>query len=201
MSVEQFDGKFYRAKIEYDDDPQNPREEWDHACTMVCFHRRYNLGDKHDFADPESFDEWREEHEDEIAAILPLYLYDHSGITMSTGRFSCPWDSGQVGYIYLTKEAFKECQLKKWTGCKKHVEIAERILKSEVEEYDQYISGQVYLFDIFELVEDQDGDQIEGEDAVDSCCGFFGLDHCIEEAKAALKHLEESRAKSLEYQI
>ena len=38
--------------------------------------------------------------------ILPLYLYDHGEITMSTGRFSCPWDSGQVGWIYCTKERF-----------------------------------------------------------------------------------------------
>ena len=34
--------------------------------------------------------------------ILPLYLYDHSGITMNTCGFSCPWDSGQVGWIYAS---------------------------------------------------------------------------------------------------
>jgi len=38
--------------------------------------------------------------------ILPLYLYDHSGITMSTSVFSCPWDSGQVGWIYASKQKF-----------------------------------------------------------------------------------------------
>ena len=36
--------------------------------------------------------------------MLPLYLYDHSGITMNTTGFSCPWDSGQVGWIYASKE-------------------------------------------------------------------------------------------------
>ena len=36
--------------------------------------------------------------------MLPLYLYDHSGITMNTTGFSCPWDSGQVGWIYAFKE-------------------------------------------------------------------------------------------------
>ncbi len=40
--------------------------------------------------------------------ILPLYLYDHSGITMSTGAFSCRWDSGQVGWIYAEKKKFIE---------------------------------------------------------------------------------------------
>ncbi len=47
-------------------------------------------------------------------AILPLYLYDHSGLAMSTGSFigrahHAEWDSGQVGYVYMTKEtAMKE---------------------------------------------------------------------------------------------
>ena len=40
--------------------------------------------------------------------LLPLYLYDHSGITMNTTGFSCSWDSGQVGFIYASKARFKE---------------------------------------------------------------------------------------------
>ena len=40
--------------------------------------------------------------------ILPLYLFDHSGISISTGSFHDPWDSGQVGFIYASKEKAKE---------------------------------------------------------------------------------------------
>ena len=40
--------------------------------------------------------------------MLPLYLYDHSGITMSISPFSCPWDSGQVGWIYCTPDAISK---------------------------------------------------------------------------------------------
>ena len=41
--------------------------------------------------------------------MLPLYLYDHSGLAMSTESFSgraphAEWDSGQVGWIYVSKE-------------------------------------------------------------------------------------------------
>jgi hypothetical protein len=36
--------------------------------------------------------------------VLPLYLYDHGNITMSTGSFHDTWDSGRVGFIYMTKE-------------------------------------------------------------------------------------------------
>jgi hypothetical protein len=39
------------AKIYVDDDPENPREHYDHLGKMVCFHRRYDLGDKHDYSD------------------------------------------------------------------------------------------------------------------------------------------------------
>ena len=39
--------------------------------------------------------------------LLPLYLYDHSGITMNTGGFSCPWDSGQVGWIFADGNAIR----------------------------------------------------------------------------------------------
>ena len=40
--------------------------------------------------------------------ILSLYLYDHSGITMNTTGFSCPWDSGQVGWIYADADCIKK---------------------------------------------------------------------------------------------
>ena len=31
---------------------------------------------------------------DAQVVMLPLYLYDHGGLTMNTSAFSCPWDSG-----------------------------------------------------------------------------------------------------------
>ena len=59
--------------------------------------------------------ELHEDEEVETKEKSVLYLYDHSGITMSTGSFCDSWDSGQVGFIYVTKEdiekeygAFKE---------------------------------------------------------------------------------------------
>ena len=49
-------------------------------------------------------------------------LYDHSGLAMSTESFSgraphAEWDSGQVGWIYVSKEdALKEFDADKMTG-------------------------------------------------------------------------------------
>jgi hypothetical protein len=101
-----------RGYIVYDVEPANPRLERDNTGHMVCWHNRSVLGDKHKFYDPEDFDltsrEWT--GDDRIAVILNVYAYEHSGITVSTSPFTCPWDSGQVGYIYLTRG---DC-LKEW---------------------------------------------------------------------------------------
>lgn len=49
-------------------------------------------------------DKWKllEKHAQII--FMPLFLYDHSGITMNTCGYSCRWDSGQVGYIYTDRK-------------------------------------------------------------------------------------------------
>lgn len=71
--------------------------------------------------------------------VLPLYLYDHSGLAMNTTGFSCPWDSGKVGIIFATFET-----LRKALGIRrlsaKHRTIAYELLRLEVSEYAQYIS-------------------------------------------------------------
>ena len=81
---------------------------------MIAFHRRYDLGDKHSIKH-EDYDGW-DEMETALekkfdAVILPLYLYDHSGITMNTTGFSCGWDSGQVGFICISKKRKQETTL------------------------------------------------------------------------------------------
>src|SRR6187402_3409459 len=44
----------FTLEIISDDDPMSPRE-WDNIGTMVCFHKRYTLGDKHDYKEPQDF--------------------------------------------------------------------------------------------------------------------------------------------------
>ena len=164
--------KGYTIKIMQDDDAMNPRD-YDNVGHMVCFHRKYNLGDKHSL-ETSDFGGWGEMREylvkqEKAYVILPLYLYDHSGITMNTTGFSCPWDSGQVGFIYATREdaarIFGKCYRRK---------KIESVLASEVSTYDAYISGNVDMFQIIH----PDGEE-------DSWCGSFYDDEegCIQSAK------------------
>jgi hypothetical protein len=142
-----------------DTDPMHPRKEFDNVGTIAYRHSRYTLGEE-EIYDPiewledmlglerkyEYTDRRKEELEDRFCCeyiALPLYLYDHSGISIGTGGFSCPWDSGQVGYIYCTKEK----AIKEWGNkiCTKKVrERAIRYLEGEIETFDQYLRGDIY---------------------------------------------------------
>ena len=113
----------------------------------------------------------------EIAVILPLYLYDHSGITMRCAPFSCPWDSGQVGYIYVTKEQLrKEYNVKRVTKAIK--EQAERVLRGEVEVYDDHLTGNVWGYSVKVLAPDPACEKCGGVvlryELDDSCWGYYG---------------------------
>ena len=102
--------------------------------------------------------------------MLPLYLYDHSGITISTGPFNCPWDSGQIGYIYVTKEAIKK-EFNRKIMSKKLEQKAIDIMRSEVNTYDDYLTGSVYGYVI------EPTDENKEINCDDSCWGFFGCNH------------------------
>lgn len=158
-----------KLKVVQDNNGDSPRN-WDNLGTMVCFHNRYNLGDKHSY-DADNYSGWEEmqkailKEEGRGTVILPLYLYDHSGISMRTSAFSCRWDSGQVGFIVANgKEVLSEFGGKIVT--KKLRERIGGILEGEVETYTQYLEGEVYGFQIV----DEEGEHI------DSCYGFYGTD-------------------------
>jgi hypothetical protein len=170
------DGRILR--IFADENPENPRE-WDNFGVMVCRHPRYNLGDEQLSRDFEgSFEDFKDYLIKERGAvvILPLRIYDHSGVSISTSSeypFNCRWDSSRVGYIFATREAIKkEYGLKKITA--KVKAKVEEILKQEVAVYNQYINGDVYGFEIVNVKRCNLGH--DHDEQVNSCWGFFGSD-------------------------
>ena len=263
--VQDKEGNYYRLRIEQDEFCDGPRN-WDNLGHMVCWHRRYKLGDQHNFSEPLDFlkellfseyssihnqnnpvfeflksgkakdarlkynrstREWElqeNQHwsadsdwyvsssyaaslKDEVPdwflddclsalssgelfslveqmdgmVILPLYLYDHSGITMSTSSFSCPWDSSQVGWIYATKE---DVQKEYGAFTKENLQKAHQCLEWEVETYAQFLEGDVYWYRLEKFLGGTIGDEnVTPEDAIeddcfwnmeDSCGGFYG---------------------------
>ena len=160
----------YKLEIFDDLNPCSPRE-FDNLGTMVCFHRRYNLGDEtelksSDFSSWEELESYLYKEEDALIAI-PVFMYDHSGLWINTTGFSCPWDSGQVGYIYVSKEKVRrEYSCKRIS--KKLKEMIREMLCSEVDLYNDYLSGNVYGFTLTDK---------ENAEEIDSSCGFYGTDY------------------------
>lgn len=210
----------FTIEIHPDQDPANPRTEFDNVGTMICFHKRRNLGDKHEYRH-EDYSGW-DEMEEQIAKdhgknplILSLYLYDHGGITISTSPFSCRWDSGQVGFIVCPLKKAKEewgtkGQLRKgWDGLANFTlnedgthrtlrEAATLYLEGEVKDYDDYLRGNVYGF----VIKDASGNDIDDG----SCWGFMGDydEYCLNEARSTVDahvdwlHKQHQKRKKIE---
>ena len=186
---------------------------------MICFHNRYDLGDKHNYSeetvlqelasevcpnlenliycwesgvgwekytDPDKSDRIIKKAIEKIInrffILLPLNLYDHSGITMRTSPFSDPWDSGLVGFIYMTKEEAK----KEYPNTADYIEQATTLLENEVKVYDLYLTGEVFGYDV-----EPNQEKINCDD---SCWGYFGYESIpdmVAEAKSNIDYAIE----------
>lgn len=152
--------KGYRIVIAYDE--FTSAIDVDRIGTFWGFHRKYDLGDKPpSWADPHNFDSWDEfeaaiRERLGVKVLLPVYMYDHSGVTIRTTPFSCGWDSGQIGFVFADGPAFDGLS---------ESDIQE-VLKSEIAEYAEVLEGHVYEY----RVTDPEGDELG------SCCGFIGSD-------------------------
>ncbi len=129
---------------------ENPREFCDHLGTMMMWTRRHGaFGDRaeairyspSDYAGWEEFQAALEKDFDGV--LLPIYMYSHGGETIRTAPFSCPWDSGQVGFIGVSKEKIrKDYSVKRIS--KKTASRARECLEAEVKEYACWMEGEVW---------------------------------------------------------
>lgn len=176
----------YTVEIHYNDCPENPRE-WNNLGKMICFHSRYNLGDKHNY----TVGELKGLITEKDVVSLPLYLYDHSGVTLTTSdNFTGyqSWDTSMVGYIITTKQ-----EIRRWFNVKrvtkKILKKAIERLKVEVKVYNYFLNGEVYGWIVPELDE--------------SGWGYYGyedLDLCEQDAKNTIDaHIRWEMNKRIKY--
>lgn len=193
------------VRVEVDTDPSDPRE-CENLGTMACWHRRYKLGDKQ--PDYQPYDFHRRIAADQLGGItveqmsngkvddyvrrnfiiLPLRLYDHSGLGMSIGEgpdrnFYMGFDSGQVGWIYVHRsDAMKWFLAKRFTR-----QVRQRTidaLTAEVQSYHDYLSGNVFGYTVY------DGDEI-----LDSAWGYHTpASDAMTEGVASAEHILAHRA-------
>lgn len=178
------------AHVEQDEYPINPREDFDQVTTMICFHRKYKLGDKHYYKPEIIFDKDGDINTDALEAdygkildIAKLYIYEHSGITISLSPFSCPWDSGCIGVVFIT-----EASCNKMGITDRSPERLAKIMESEIQLYDQYLHGEVYCVELFDKIRDE---------SLDSCGGFYGYDSAMDYIRENSKYWLEQNAKQV----
>ena len=101
----------HHIDIYYDESPESPRA-WDNLGTFYTIHHRYCPEEEFDrhFQWEEVFDrygDFSDSFEKQYIA-LKIYLYDHSGQTISSSPFFYPWDSGLFGIVAVSVEKVKE---------------------------------------------------------------------------------------------
>ncbi len=168
--IEKYKNKHDGSILEvfYDFEAENPRE-WDNCTKIFCFTDSYVLGDKHDLK-AEQFDSFEAIQnylikEFNAVVIVPLTLYDHSGISLSIGE-KRGWDTSPVGFMFVDKKNMID-------GCFKSKADALHTIKSDLDTYNQYLSGTAYGYRIYKNVKCESCGNIEKEE-VDSSWGFYG---------------------------
>lgn len=193
-------GLIGRLTMDIDECAESPRE-WDNAATIVSRGGDWDISDEGWRMSAEEFAEFLHKKLDkkcpEIKGLTdidhivncgsaknyivckPIYMYDHSGQTISLSPFGCPWDSGCCGYIFVFKDKilneFERATEDNWR------DIANEIIQSEIDTYDHYIQGEVYGYCLEEGHTVEHKDLVTGAiwtsteyETVDSCCGFYG---------------------------
>ena len=167
------------VEIYYDTESESPRL-WSPMTKFVMSHNRYNLPNEIDFPF-DDYDSWEEvdvELFKDFNWVFPVYMLDHGGTRLSLKSFNDPWDSGIVGFICLSlSEASSNFALgTDWD------EKARQVAEAELEEWDNWMNGNVFGFRVFE-----DTEEIE----CNQQWGFIG-DHdtsgLMDELKSELKY-------------
>ena len=138
---------------------------------MVCWHEKYNLGDKHEFksekelfehlmkklnikpeeigADMEDFENSKNKILDEIKKhipIIPLYLYDGKFPEMTNGEEHLGAKGEFVGYLFMDEEQMEK--MFKSSG-EERMSDAVWYLIEDTDLYSHYISGNNFLYELF----------------------------------------------------
>lgn len=176
------------SNIFHDEDARSPRKDDDGNVASFFFLTQNFRLDELDIDNSEA-ESWEDvekliksKYGSDIALIKPVYMYKHSGVSLSYSK-TCPFDSGKIGYSVLLKSKIRELHnIKNVT--KKYIEKEEKMMDSELSLYSDWLNGDVYCV----TVEDQNGDIVE------SCGSFYKFNDAIEFSNEVLGVEEEKIA-------
>ena len=130
-------------------------------------------------------------------AMLPISMYEHSGISLwlgsKDGHPDSRWDCSSIGFAYIEKATAEEempqrilsegnnTDWKQW---------AYDIMEDEMKTYDQYVSGEVYGY----MIEDEDGEEASDSNLC-GCWDYYDREHLLEDAKGDIDRYIEKKTE------
>lgn len=186
--------KNHTIKIVADENPSSPREN-DNLSKLYFFGGMKGYGDKHDLPDPRSLGiSTVAEHADWFkrnygGAVVPIYGYSHSGVTLSLQPFSCKFDSGCAGFAVVDFETITKNFDPEGATVEGILQKCNEMIKGEIEALNKYLSGEAYGYQIF----DSTGEEVT------ACYGYDDKDYALAQAVEeidAIEQAEKERAKA-----
>lgn len=188
MVVETETYKGHLIEIIHDEDPMDPRTDWDPLTEFHVKNSRHYLGEnQHETS--EEIDDVVEQAEKAGDMVFELFAYIHGGTALSLGSFHdkalpqghAHFDSGQCGVVIVRRKVILEnFGKKKWT--KRLRQKAYEIAESDVKTFTQYLNGEIYGFDI--------------DDHEESCGGYYSVEDAMAEAKDIVDYMVKQAKKS-----
>ena len=171
--VEEYVNGDYKLVIAYDELAGSPREE-------NCNQLRFVASGKYSFYNDEAITPEElvkcNKHKDYL--LFPVYCYEHGGVAFNLTGFHCPWDSGQIGFMYANKwRIYNEYDVNRISP--KLKDKLRKNAEAELQELEDYVNGRTYLYELY-----------KDEEEIGSCSGFLGDDH---EKNGLFEHVLEWR--------
>lgn len=173
-------------------DPMNPRTCFDHVGIIAvpdrCKYVDNETVPAFDFTGDREQDIAKLKSEFDAVVIVPLYALDHSVLHVRTTPFSDHWDSGQIGWVYATKQSIDMCFGSDISDQSDFVARVTEAISQEIDTYDCYLNGEVYCFTISEF-DDKSGSWAELEHGG----GYYSREDAESDAYSVLRSIRKHR--------
>src|SRR5271157_1187896 len=194
-TIEQ-DGQTYRLAVYADPDASNPLEDWSEMGRLLSLNRR------HGNFDPAGVEDALENNPDAVK----LSYFEHgqclwsvAGELPATAR--CRFDSVSFAGVWLP-DSETLASARNYGGRTRQLFMRQRA-RQACDAYTQWCNGDVYGYEVERVTTCYEVERVttcahcgeESKEPLDSCWGFYGLDYCLGEAKAAVEAMAKKAAE------
>ena len=171
-----------RVRLAPDNDARNPREEYDHAASVIVrWYRPYDEGEQEQGPLLHAWEHYARRYR--VSAAMEMFR-----------TYAIAFHGATVKEHQLSRDAWALWYITAETAAKEGITDPGACLDAEMSEYQAYLDGDVYGYIIerrvtWSPVDDEDEYRtMETWDEVESCWGYYGCDYAVEAAIEAFNN-------------